>query len=287
MLPYLWAHLCNIKNGDALNDKKIIKKMNINLKILFEKTDKTVNTMLTIEPLAPLSMVSTMPGSFYKTLAEPSKHQLCGAFENALGWHFDENFKNRLLGRSGRKETVRSQIKKQVEAFWKKNKIEEADWESSDVGYEPLLYHLFDIGLKVKPPMIFYKDMWKQMRKRGDWGHASGSPNLDVSLIAEKLHLLTTLEKLEADAKKEDKKKVKEDNTKTLDGFFKENKGSFPQYYTTVGNREYIAITEGVFRFQLKMTQGLFDALELAFRENNVAYLGTSESWVNFKIQKL
>ena len=127
--------------------------MKVNLDIVFQKPEKTVKTMLTIEPLAPLSMVDTMPGSFYKTLAEPSKYHLSGAFENALGWHF---------GNTDLKE-----IRKHIETIYRKELNEDLpDWSQSDVGFPPLLIHLFDVGMTCKPAMIFYKDLWKQMRKR-------------------------------------------------------------------------------------------------------------------------
>ena len=246
--------------------------MDINLEILFEKTDKTVNSMLTIEPLAPLSMVSTMPGSFYKTLSVPSKYHLCGAFENALGWHFDESLPNR----SEKKENLRRLMKKQIEAKFKKMKIDSPIWEESDVGYQPLIDHLFDIGLVCKPAMIFYKDLWKQMRKRSDgtYPHPNGTMNLSYDIIPLKMDL-------ERDAKKGTV------TSEAIGNFYKENQSSYPLYYTSAGNREFIAVTEGVFKLHLKMSEGLFDALYSAFIDNNISYLGTNEGWVNFKIQKL
>ena len=48
--------------------------------------DKRV--VLAVRPLAPLSMVDELPGSFYKTLKHPSKKMICGLFENMLGWQF-------------------------------------------------------------------------------------------------------------------------------------------------------------------------------------------------------
>ena len=255
--------------------------MEIDLGILFQKPEKTAKAVLTIEPLAPLSMVSTMPGSFYKTLDVPSKFHLCGAFENALGWHFDETFKNMNLGKDGKKQNLRSLIKKQVESHFKKQKIELPTWNDSDVGYEPLIEHLFETNLVVKPgkaAIIFYKDLWKQMRKRGDWGHAKGTSNLDYRLISTKFSLLSDPEVAA---------KIGNDKTKILDAFFKEHKGQFPLYYTTTGYREFIAITAGNYQIGLNMTESLFTALEGAFSENNIAYLGTNEGWVNLKIQRL
>jgi CRISPR-associated protein Cas5 len=249
--------------------------MNINLEILFQKPEKTVKAILFVEPLAPLSMVSTMPGSFYKTLTEPSKFHLCGAFENALGWHFDENFKNQYVAKQGdSKKKIRGQIKKRVDAYFKKQKLEEPNWEISEVGYEPLLAHLFDVGLTIKPPMIFYKDLWKQMKKRSDgYSHPNGTMNISHEIIPLKMDLERT-----------------EKGTVTNDAiteFYTQNSGSYPMYYTAAGSREFVAITEGCYRICLKLNELLFTALNEAFSENNLAYLGTNEGWVNLKIQKL
>ena len=61
----------------------------IDLAVLQKIPHKIVKTKLVVEPLAPLSMVSEMPGSFYKTLNVPSKKMICGLIENVLGWHID------------------------------------------------------------------------------------------------------------------------------------------------------------------------------------------------------
>ena len=251
--------------------------MNIDLGVLFEKPDKNLNALLTIEPLAPLSMVSSMPRSFYNTLREPSKFHICGAFENILGWHFDENFKNQHINKTGEtKKNIRSQIKKRVEKHLKKlDRDFKLEWAISEVGYEPLLEHLFDVGLIGKPPMIVYKDLWKQMRKRSDaYSHPNGTMNISHEIIHRKMLL----------------EKKKENGTTTNDAitvFYEENRDKYPMYYTSVSSREFISISEGNFKIGLKMNEKLYLELEKALKENNLVYLGTNEGWVNLKIQKL
>ncbi len=247
--------------------------MKIDIGILFQKPEKVVKAVLTVEPLAPLSMVSTMPGSFYKTLDVPSKYHLCGAFENALGWHFDENFKNRELGKEGKKENLRTQIRKRVLAHFKKQKTELPTWAESEVGYEPLIAHLFEVGLVIKPALIRYKDLWKQMRKRNDaYSHPNGTMNLSFDLIPLKMGL------------------VRNDNgTVTNDAiaeFFEAHTDGYPMYYTSAGSREFVVAILGSYQIGMGMTEGLFEALETAFSENNIAYLGTNEGWVNLKIHR-
>ena len=66
---------------------------NIDLSILRKLPELKTQAVLAIRPLAPLSMVSELPGSFYKTLKYPSKKMLCGLFENMFGWHFDNSLR--------------------------------------------------------------------------------------------------------------------------------------------------------------------------------------------------
>jgi CRISPR-associated protein Cas5 len=61
----------------------------IDLSILKKIPDLSKEAILEIQPLAPLSMVSELPGSYYKTLKTPDKKMICGMFENILGWHID------------------------------------------------------------------------------------------------------------------------------------------------------------------------------------------------------
>lgn len=212
-------------------------------------------------------MVSTMPGNFYKTLAEPSKFHLCGAFENILGWHFDEK--------------TRREIRKKIEAALKKQKAEVPIWEDSEVGYLPLIEHLVEIKpnpFLLKIPKMFYKDYWSQLRKRGDWGHAKGTFNLDYKLIPKKSAFLASPE---IDSKQGN------DKVKVLDGFFKENKGSFPIYYSSMGSREFVVLLQSAYYYNLSLSEQLFELLNEAISENNIAYLGTNEGWVHLKIHRL
>lgn len=62
----------------------------IDLSILRKMPELDKRVVLAVRPLAPLSMVDELPGSFYKTLKHPSKKMICGLFENMLGWHFDK-----------------------------------------------------------------------------------------------------------------------------------------------------------------------------------------------------
>lgn len=63
----------NVHRDLDLLKRKIKMEKNIDLSILKKLPEHNVQAVLEIIPLAPLSMVSELPGSFYKTMKYPSK----------------------------------------------------------------------------------------------------------------------------------------------------------------------------------------------------------------------
>lgn len=235
--------------------------MKTDLSIVFEKPEKDTMAVLTIEPLAPLSIVSTLPGSYYKSMDKPTKANLCGMFENVLGWHIGPKDRSKIL-------------KKMGQVYKKSYKIKEFDVETSAVGYTSLLGHLFEVKLPhICPvPVCRYEDVWKQQLFRDGYAHPNGTPNLDYRLI-----------RLKGKLDKKDNGTVTND---AITLFHKENKGGFPMYYTSPRKREYIVL-EGDYQFKLIMNSHLFEALSEKIKENNIAYLGTNEGWVNLKMKAI
>ena len=239
---------------------------NIDLSILRNSQYSKVNATLEIRPLAPLSMVSEMPGSFYKTLRYPSKKMLCGLFENILGWHFDN--------------ATRTEIFNDMAKLRKKHKLLiKKDHFVQGSTYLPLLMEYFDIAgkaiLKDFKSVFNYSDLWNRGYRRADSNkHLNGCRNIDISLVAEKARLYDEWRKLgskEAEAKK--------------DSWFKENIGKVPCFYTSPTNREYVAV-DAVVSMPLLMDSRLFIMLSNRITESNLGYLGNSEGWVNIKLER-
>jgi CRISPR-associated protein Cas5 len=234
--------------------------MKTDLSILFHEPVKDKQVMLTIEPLAPLSIVSTLPGSYYKSLDKPTKANLCGMFENVMGWHIGSKDRSKIL-------------KKMKQVYKKSYKITDFEVEISTVGYTCLIGHLFDIELPVCPiPTCRYEDVWKQQLYRDGYAHPNGTPNLSYELIPLKKHL--------------DKKDNGTVTNDAIGKFYKENKGDFPMYYTSPRKREFIVLDNN-YQFKLLMSSRLFEELSQGMNENNIAYLGTNEGWVNLKLEAL
>jgi CRISPR-associated protein Cas5 len=216
--------------------------------------------ILRIQPLAPLSMVSSMPGSHYKTLKEPSHIMLSGLFENILDLHLSIN--------------DRKAIREKIEQVFKKDKTKEnLEFEATNSSYLPLLSHLFKVELVHLPPVSFFSDLWKRMYRRSDASvHPKGTPNLDHQLLAAKNQLPL-----------DDQGKI---INKEYETFFKDNIDRFPMYYTTLSQREYLC-ADGEYQIKLSITTELFELLSKALAENDLGYLGTNDGWVSIKIEKL
>ena len=139
---------------------------NIDLSILKKLPELKTQAVLEIRPLAPLSMVSELPGSFYKTLKYPSKKMLCGLFENMLGWHFDNSLRLEIF-----KDMVKVRKKQKIDL-----KKEQLIHGST---YLPLLMDYFDIlgniSLIEFKSMFNYSDLWNRgYRRRESNIHLNG-----------------------------------------------------------------------------------------------------------------
>jgi len=204
--------------------------------------------------------VSTLPGSYYKSLNQPTKANLCGMFENLMGWHIGNKDRSKIL-------------KKMKQVYKKAFKVTDFEVETSAVGYTSLLGHLFEIELPLIPAIVVrYDDYWTQQLKHDDARHLKGTSNLSYQLIKKKRRLIT-----------DDKGKISD---KTYTDFLKENNSNFPMYYTSPTPREFIVL-DGNYQIKLSMSSHLLKGLEKPLDENNIAYLGTNEGWVNLSIKEI
>ncbi|HUN02403.1 MAG TPA: type I-PGING CRISPR-associated protein Cas5p [Niabella sp.] len=147
---------------------------NKNIELLLQEPQKELKVKLSIVPLAPLSMVSDIPGTYYKTQEVPDKFKLCGLFENILGWHFSKN--------------DREKISKKIKEFnTKKLKNKNYQLSRSNSSFQPLLFDFFEVGLVFRQHAINYNDLWKRAFSRMDADvHPKGTPNLDYETLKKK-----------------------------------------------------------------------------------------------------
>lgn len=242
---------------------------NLDLSILEKVPQPNLKVILEIEPLAPLSMVSELPGSYYKTLKSPDKKMVCGLFENILGWHISLAHRKTIL------KELSILRKKQA----KKNpKLEFVD-KTRGSTYSPLLMDYFDIELPLIPPQLsHYDDLWSRAFRRTDsYRHTFGTRYINTAFIERWKQIK---DRVDNDIKR---KSIEKESLK--DRLFKRYMGNFPMYYSTPTKREFIHYG-GNFQLKLSIDPFLFEQLETHLQNQNIGYLGSSEGWVNIIIKE-
>jgi CRISPR-associated protein Cas5 len=206
--------------------------------------------MLIIKGLAPLSMVSSIPGSFYRSSQEPTQAMLYGMLENIVGWHYSPEIR-RAIKKGLNKSSKKSQVK--FEGIF------------SESGYEPMLQQFIRINkLFLKPITESYVDFWTQHLKHNDKRHFDGIRNYDWRLAKE-------INLVEGDKEKE--------------ALLKGNQSQFPNYYQSPKRREFVKVT-GEYIYEIEIEAGFVDTfLERIEDPVSPPYLGTSEGWVDLKIE--
>jgi CRISPR-associated protein Cas5 len=243
---------------DIPNGEGIVSDIDISILRRCPKLDDRVE--VTIQPLAPLSMVSELPGSYYRTLKAPDEKMLCGLFENILGWHID--LANRKV------------IFKEIQKV-RDNTCKPIDYTKGST-FLPLLMDFFKVQ-SVSPNVtrvMFYDDLWKRAYQRTDeLVHLRGANNISIELM-----------KKEGELKRGDKNPQQVEES--LKRFFKENFGVFPLYYSIPTIREYVSI-EGKYVIKAFMDKKLSEMLRKRIKTDNIGYLGNSEGWVDVSIVKI
>lgn len=236
---------------------------NIDLSILKKIPELTETAVFSIQPLAPISMISAIPGSYYKTILYPDKQILCGLFENVLGWHISLE--------------DRKMIYKDLERGRKRQKRDFITPQSRST-YKPLLFEYFEVEeIKIESSegeVLFYNDLWKRAHRRSDAlnTHVGGIINLDCRLI-KNLYL----------KKRELSKVEKEQADKELETFLKERLGEIPFFYTIPTNREYISFS-GKYYCTCKIDGALKNLLQDNLQKYDLGYLGNSEGWISLEL---
>ena len=117
----------------------------IDLSFLLEDPSGASKTgELTVEPLAPLSMNTSVPGKHFQTEETPPKRQLYGMIENAFGLHFG-------WGKGSFGYKLKEAVAEEAEA-----ELNISGMRSRD--YQPLLAPYYDLDLKEAPTTETYDD---------------------------------------------------------------------------------------------------------------------------------
>lgn len=233
--------------------------MNLNLNFLLEPPDFSVRGKLTIEALAPLSMVASLPGKYYRSQPEPTEAMLYGMLENALGWHISAK----------ERKDLSSNLKQKC-----------GEPEKTGVGFISLLQFHLRFTTKFLPPLLHYDDYWSQHQKGSRF--TTGSRNHDSRLIA-----LLNAEKIDAnDIEIKEAASHRKDSSVAFDFQSGERihidalRYYFPQYYISPTPRGYV-LPQGVYQFVAETSTQISELIVGAL-ENLAAplYLGSNDGWV-------
>lgn len=233
----------------------------LNLDFLLQPSDFSVRAKLTIDALAPLSMVASLPGKYYRSQPEPTPQMLYGMIENALGWHISVKERKDLSNKLKRKF--------------------ETELEKSGVGFISLLQFHLRFGTSYLPPLLHFDDYWTQHLRGG--GFIGGSRNYDNRLIplmnAQRGGQINIGDQSEEKGFSKDPNKIND---------FKDGDGVhvnvvrdlFPQYYSSPTPREYV-LPKGKYKFVVETSNVLAEMVGKAV-ENPAAplYLGSNDGWV-------
>ena len=274
---------------------------NIDLSFFLEPPVLDTAAILTIEALAPLSMVPAQPGSYYRSQAHPTDAMIFGMLENALGWHFGGKQRSELL--KDLRKTAGKHHSKQ--ANWKESGWLTDKSSTSDSGFISLLMYHFRIDTQWIPQVMEYDDFWTQHLHDND-DFMGGSKHYDARLES-LINLSKQEDKSKPKKKPSDKKhpmfidfgpkqgEKSEDypvNTfeealtmKTGKIHVKALRKQFPRYYSSPKRRGYV-VPKGPYQYRIDTTETLALLIERGLNDPAAPlYLGSNDGWVDVNLE--
>ena len=269
----------------------------LDLSFYLDPPERTTTATLTIQPLAPLSMVTAQPGTYFRSELTPSVHMVYGLLENALGWHLPEQT---------RKEVLKGLAKQAKKQHRKNPDYKDHPWLSGKPArtakskyFSLLQYHLEVGSAEVPDDLMGYDDLWSMhLRDRG-MNFPGGSRRYDyrleefISKLRTSASEFKQLDKAEAKARAAEKYELgdrKEFHRIPLEEvyageFRKLNPASlgdgYPMYYVSPKTRGFV-VTDQSYRVPVSTTPALARLLAEAISSPAApTYLGTSEGWVD------
>jgi CRISPR-associated protein Cas5 len=250
----------------------------LDLSFFLEPPELDTYATLTIEALAPLSMTSSQPGTYFRSQRAPTDAMLYGLLENALGWHFPEAVRSDLL------KKLRSEAKREL---GRGHPLKETPWITGDEdtesgsGFLSLLQHHLRFDTAVTPQTAHFDDLWARHARGSGTEFPGGSRHYDV-----RLERVVSLER-GGEVSFGDYSSYKIRDPEALPDVSEGDKvhvkalrPQYPQYYTSPTSREYV-IPESTYRYRIATTATLSSALSDAVNDPAAPlYLGTNDGWV-------
>ncbi len=269
----------------------------IDLNFFLEPPVLDTAAILTIEALAPLSMVSAQPGAYYRSQAHPTDAMIFGMLENALGWHFGGETRTKIIeGKEKKKKQItglRAEAKARYgqEMVWHQSSwLSDSDLPESGSGFASLLTYHLKVETQFLPQVISFDDYWLKNVNTGSKNSFLGSSKHHDYRVSEIFKRQQSGKLVFGDGK--EKSETNEDgfNRLTLEEMQNAPEGTkikldclkpyFPYYYISPAIRTYV-VPNGSFQYRMKTTQTLSHLLMSALNDPAAPlYLGSNDGWV-------
>lgn len=255
----------------------------LDLSFYKDAPDLSAKAELTIEALAPLSMVSSQPGTYFRSELAPTRHMILGMLENALGWHFHKDLRNDLRKALSKQAKQNKQVAKDYkDSNWLKGVL-----SSSGSSFESLLDHHVELSLKEAPETMGYDDLWSMHLHDKGGNFLGGSRAYDAAIEA----LITATKSNDEGVKVEFGDRKGFDRMTLSEALQKRGakinvaaiREAFPQYYVSPKKRGYV-IPQGEYVFDISTTGALAQILDESLSNPRAPlYLGSNDGWVDVK----
>ena len=251
----------------------------MDLSFFLEPPELSLTATLTVDALAPLSMSTAQPGTYYRSQRAPTDAMLYGLLENAMGIH---------LPTEERKRTLKKLRKVAKKNLGRGHELKEAPWikgrsdAESGSGFISVLQHHLKFDTAILPEIESFDDLWGRHTHGNGTSFPGGSRHHDARL--------TTLvdRSSSGDISFGDRTGYDIRDPEELRGavpsganvHVKAIRPQFPQYYTSPTPREYI-IPQGPYRYRIRIAEVLAHQVQAALEDPaGPLYLGNSDGWV-------
>lgn len=256
---------------------------NLDLSFFLEPPDLDTTARLIIDALAPLSMSTAQPGTYYRSQPAPTDAMLYGMLENALGWHFPADVRSDIL------DNLRQAAKDEL---GRGHPLKKEPWITGDEdtesgsGYISLLQHHLAFETAIVPETMHFDDLWARHARSTGTQFPGGSRNYDIRL--ERIVNLEGSDEISFGDRSSYKIRDPKELSEVGAGdkvHVKAIRPQFPQYYTSPTKREYI-IPDGPYRYRIRTTETLAKQLQAALDDPAAPlYLGNNDGWVNARLE--
>lgn len=253
--------------------------MKLDLNFLLQPPNFSTRALLAIDALAPLSLVTSMPGAYYRSQPTPTEEMLYGLLENALGLHCSENY----ISSEEQRQQIIKNVQKLINKARKKIGEESIDIKETKVGFRSLLQFHLRFAACSLPPVMHFDDYWSRQVRNSAFHGSRGNHDRRViklmNAIADKDQKITVGDKKEF---------VNDPNLIT--NFKKGDKVHlnvlrpyFPRYFTTPTKREYV-LPQGTYKYRVETSLQLAQLIAEAIEDPAAPlYLGSNDGWVDVR----